>query len=50
MESKWVFKVKYNKYGQIIKYKAWLVAQGYAQQHSIDYNEIFSAIIVYMSL
>ena len=38
---KWVFKTKLNKNGEVNKCKARLVAKGYAQQHDIDYTEVF---------
>ena len=37
----WVYKVKYNIDGPVNRYKAWLVAKGYVQQHSINYDETF---------
>jgi len=40
--SDWVFKVKHNADGSIEHYKACLVAKGYSQRPSIDYNEVFA--------
>jgi hypothetical protein len=41
---KWVYKTKLNAEGEVKKYKARLVAQGFSQQLSIDYNETFAPI------
>jgi hypothetical protein len=40
--TKWVFKTMYKLNGTIDKYKACLVAKGYAQNERIDYTETFS--------
>ena len=41
---RWVYNVKYNTDSFFNLYKALLVAKGYAQQHSIDYDETFAPV------
>ena len=41
---KWVFKLKKNTDGEIIKHKACLVAKGYVQKQGIDYEEAFALV------
>ena len=49
--SKWVLakKQEYLK-SNIVRYKAKLVAKGYAQQEDIDYNEVFSPVLKHSSI
>lgn len=41
---KWVFKNKLNTTGQVDKYKARLVAEGYSQVKGVKFGEIFSPV------
>ncbi|GJY08827.1 retrovirus-related pol polyprotein from transposon TNT 1-94 [Tanacetum coccineum] len=37
---KWIFKVKLDEYGDVLKNKARLVAKGYRQEEGIDFEEL----------
>nr|GEX21226.1 retrovirus-related Pol polyprotein from transposon TNT 1-94 [Tanacetum cinerariifolium] len=41
---KWIYKVKLDEYGDVLKNKAWLVAKGYRQEDGIDFEESFALV------
>ncbi|GJV07590.1 ribonuclease H-like domain-containing protein [Tanacetum coccineum] len=43
--SKWIFMIKYKSSGEIDRYKARLVAQGFGQKERINYEETFSPVV-----
>ncbi len=42
---KWVYKVKHNADGSMCKYRARLVAKGFAQTYGINYEETYSLVV-----
>jgi hypothetical protein len=48
--SKWIFRIKRDEHGNVERYKARLVAQGFSQLYGIDYQETFSPVVRYASI
>nr|GEY90405.1 hypothetical protein [Tanacetum cinerariifolium] len=44
MPLKWIFKIKLDEYGDVLKNKARLVAKGYRQEIRIDFKESFAPV------
>jgi hypothetical protein len=44
IDLKWVFKVKRDEKGYVVKHKTRLVVKGYSQQQGVDYEEVFAPV------
>ncbi|GKD85212.1 retrovirus-related pol polyprotein from transposon TNT 1-94 [Tanacetum coccineum] len=44
--NKWVYKIKRNSDDQVERYRARLVVKGYAQKEGINFNKIFSHVVL----
>jgi Reverse transcriptase (RNA-dependent DNA polymerase) len=50
LPCKWVFKINKNARGHIERYKARLLAKGYQQVASIDYDKVYAPVSKHSSL
>ena len=50
IECKWVFKRKRGADKKVETYKARLIAKEYHQHYGIDYNEMFSPVVMFKSI
>ena len=50
VNSKWVFKVKYNADRSIERYKARIVAKGFKQKTGVNFEATFSPVVRYTSI
>lgn len=41
---KWVYKVKLNPKGEIVRHKAGLLAKGFLQKEGIDFEEVYALV------
>lgn len=48
--SKWVYKIKHDETGKVQRYKARIVAQGYAQIPGIEYDEVYAPVSRYATI
>jgi hypothetical protein len=48
--TRWVFKLKLDSLGNVARYKARLVAQGFNQREGIDYDKIYAPVVKFDSV
>lgn len=50
VKTKWVFKIKRDEAGVVVRHKARLVAKGCSQRYGVDYVETYSPVVRHTSL
>ena len=50
LRNKWVYKLKKDGRGDLVKYKARLVVKGFGEKKGIDFDEIFSPVVKLSSI
>ena len=45
IETKWVHRIKFDENGKPVKNKSRLVAEGFNQEESLDYEEKFAPVV-----
>ena len=47
--SKCVYKIKRNTVGDVYRFKARLMAEGFSQKYGIDYHDVFASVVAYIT-
>lgn len=50
VDTRWVYKIKYNPDGSVSRFKSRLVARGFKQQFGVDFNETFAPVAKFPSI
>ena len=50
IKCKWVYAVKQDEFGNVIKFKARLTGKGYSQKHGIDFDDTYAPVSEYSTI
>ena len=45
LSSKWVYDLKKNEYGLVLRYKARVTVRGFEERAGIEYTDIFASVL-----